>query len=186
MSSKKSKKSTTSVSSRKEALFESDRKSNSTRILFILIVLAAVGAAGVLLLFQRNAPGTRAASTSSVQGDRILLPVNLFQDGIAKHYEISAGGVNIRYFVMRSSDGVIRAAFDACDVCWRSGKGYRQEGDDMVCNNCGQRFPSIRVNEVRGGCNPSPLEREIQGDQVIIRVPDLLQGKEYFDFQGKV
>ena len=36
----------------------------------------------------------------------------------------------------------------------------------MVCNNCGQRFPSNLINEVRGGCNPSPLERTIEEDEL--------------------
>ena len=47
----------------------------------------------------------------------------------ARHYTYSApGGITIKYFIIKSSDGVIRAAFDACDVCWPSGKGYQQEG----------------------------------------------------------
>ena len=75
---------------------------------------------------------------------------------------------------------MIRAAFNACDVCYLDKKGYRQEGDDMVCNNCGQRFPSELINEVRGGCNPSPLVRTIEGDEVVIRVDDILSGARYF------
>jgi hypothetical protein len=46
---------------------------------------------------------------------------------------------------MKSADGVIRAAYDACDVCYRERKGYHQEGDDMVCNNCGRHFPSTSI-----------------------------------------
>jgi uncharacterized membrane protein len=87
----------------------------------------------------------------------------------------------ISYFILKSTDGVIRAAFDACDVCWPEGKGYVQDGDrSMICRNCGRRFESVKVNEVQGGCNPAPLKRAIEGDQVVIRVddlkrPDLLQ-----------
>ena len=29
----------------------------------------------------------------------------------------------------------------------------------MVCNNCGQKFSSDLINEIKGGCNPAPLER---------------------------
>ena len=106
-----------------------------------------------------------------------------FDDGTARHYSYAApNGIEVRYFIIKSSDGVIRAAFDACDVCWRSGRGYAQSGDEMVCRNCGRRFPSISVNEVQGGCNPSPLIRTIQNDEVIIQVEDILKGKRYFDF----
>jgi uncharacterized membrane protein len=86
-------------------------------------------------------------------------PVSDFIDGLAKHFHYQHGNITIRYFILRSHDGVIWAAFDACDVCWPAGKGYYQDGDHMVCRNCGRRFASIMVNEVQGGCNPAPLTR---------------------------
>ena len=108
------------------------------------------------------------------------LPAALFDDGVARTYAHEANGKSIQFFVLKSSDGVIRAAFNACDVCYLDKQGYRQEGDDMVCNACGQRFPSELINEVRGGCNPSPLERSIEGSDVVIRVEDILAGANYF------
>jgi uncharacterized membrane protein len=87
--------------------------------------------------------------------------------------------------VVKSADGVLRAAFDACDVCWPAGKGYAQDGDFMICRNCGLRFHSTKVNEVKGGCNPAPLERRIENGKLIIRVSDILEGKSYFDFSRK-
>ena len=115
-----------------------------------------------------------------VRDDSYRLPTSLFEDGQALWYTHQADGKEIQFFVLKSSDGVIRAAFNACDVCYLDKKGYRQEGDEMVCNACGQRFPSELINEVRGGCNPSPLERTIEGDEVIIRVNDILAGANYF------
>jgi uncharacterized membrane protein len=81
---------------------------------------------------------------------------------------------------MKSADGVVRAAFDACDVCYRERKGYRQDGDAMVCNNCGKAFPSNRINDVQGGCNPAPIERTIANGQVVLRAAALEQGSFYF------
>ena len=53
----------------------------------------------------------------------------------------------------------------------------------MVCNNCGLTFASIKVNEVRGGCNPSPLTRTVKGNKVVIKVSDIInEGRPYFDF----
>ena len=113
----------------------------------------------------------------------VAYPVKDFQNGNARFYSYPAGnGVTIKYFVLKSSDGVIRAAFNACDVCFQEGKGYVQKGDFMVCNNCGRRFASVRINEVQGGCNPAPLTREIRGDKVILQVKDILEGKQYFTF----
>ena len=50
----------------------------------------------------------------------------------------------------------------------------------MVCNNCGMRFHSSRINEVEGGCNPSPLARKIDGDALTIATSDLAAGKRFF------
>ena len=52
----------------------------------------------------------------------------------------------------------------------------------MVCRNCGRKFRSTRVNEVKGGCNPAPLNRKVQNGKVMIQTSDLLQGRIYFDF----
>jgi uncharacterized membrane protein len=115
-----------------------------------------------------------------------LYPEKTFAAGKAQYYEYKTeDGIRIKYFIIKSADGVIRAAFDACDVCWREGKGYAQKGDFMVCRNCGQRFASLRINEVKGGCNPGPLAREIKGGNVVIKTSDILEGKRYFDFGGK-
>ncbi|MGB9699551.1 MAG: Fe-S-containing protein [Thermodesulfobacteriota bacterium] len=120
--------------------------------------------------------------------NEITFPVRLFADGKARHFEYkvpakTGKNLTIRYFILKSSDGVIRAAFDACDVCWPEGKGYYQKGDFMICRNCGRRFASIKVNEIQGGCNPAPLKREIKGDKVVIKIEDLLIGAQYFNFR---
>jgi uncharacterized membrane protein len=130
-----------------------------------------------------NQPSPTAAAKTS--GHIVSMPAATFDDGHAQYFEHQEGKVTIRYFVVKSADGVLRAAFDACDVCWPAGKGYAQEGEFMVCRNCGQRFHTTKVNEVKGGCNPAPLERRVENGMLIIRVSDLLEGKTYFDFSRK-
>jgi uncharacterized membrane protein len=123
-------------------------------------------------------------ATASAAPTQITYPQKTFANGKARHFTYKTDdGVTIRYFIIKSSDGVIRAAFDACDVCWEANRGYSQQGDFMVCNNCGRQFPSVRINEVRGGCNPAPLNRTVGNGIVIIPVADILQGKRYFDFR---
>ena len=123
---------------------------------------------------------------SVAMAKEVTHPVKLFEDGRARHFQIDLGdGLAVRYFVLKSSDGVIRAAFDACDVCWTSGKGYYQEGDYMVCRNCGKRFASVKVNEIKGGCNPAPLNRQVLGENLVIQVEDIREGRQYFDFSKR-
>ncbi|MEW5912795.1 MAG: DUF2318 domain-containing protein [Thermodesulfobacteriota bacterium] len=156
-------------------------------LLVAILVVVLAGAAGLAYLWMRPAGGPApAAANLSPDGKAVVLPAALFADGKARHFKYEApGGITIRYFVIKSSDGVIRAAFDACDVCWPENKGYFQEGDYMVCANCGRRFPSVQVNVVRGGCNPAPLQRSVEGGKVILKVADILEGSRYFNFAAK-
>lgn len=105
----------------------------------------------------------------------VAFPADSFDDKV-QYFEYDG----IRFFILKSNDGTIRAAFDACDVCFRSRRGYNQVGDYMQCNNCGQTFPEDKINVVLGGCNPSPLKREIVGQNLVINVADIQEGKRFF------
>lgn len=141
-------------------------------------------AVGLFFLISALLSGGFGWSSSAHAADATY-PVSQFSDGKAKHFTYKTpDGITIKYFVVKSSDGVIRAAFDACDVCWPEGKGYTQKGDFMVCNNCGKQFKTTRVNEVQGGCNPAPLTRKVENNQVVIKSEDIEKGKPYFDFKG--
>jgi len=129
--------------------------------------------------------GVCVAQAADSGGEEITYPVADFQDGKARHYSLkSPDGLTVRYFLVKSKDGTIRAAFDACDVCWRAGKGYVQEGDNMVCKNCGRRFASTQVGQIRGGCNPGPLTIKVENGQVRIKKADIYEGKHYFDLKS--
>jgi hypothetical protein len=115
-------------------------------------------------------------------GDKdVLVPVADLTDGKAKFFKYTtADKREMRFFAIRSSDGVYRAALDACDVCYREKKGYAQDGDDMVCKKCGQRFHSALVNEVTGGCNPVAIARNVVGDKLVIKASELESRKAFF------
>jgi hypothetical protein len=147
----------------------------------MLGLMAAAIAAGFLFF---SPPGGGASAGNP--GAEVTYAVKTFQGGKARFYEYKApDGAIIKYFILKSSDGVIRAAFDACDVCWPEGKGYEQRGDYMVCRNCGRRFASVKVNVITGGCNPGALKREVVGDKLLIKVKDILEGKKYFNFSER-
>ena len=110
----------------------------------------------------------------------VRLPLATFDDYQARHYTYMHEGRPIEFFVVKSRDGTVRAAFNACDVCYPARRGYTQDGDTMVCNNCGRRFPTDQINVVAGGCNPAPLTRTVEGDTLLIQVEDIVQGLGYF------
>jgi uncharacterized membrane protein len=173
---------------KKAAIMNAKKRSKLPLIAIALCaVFVAVGA--TLYAVRPFGKGSSTGATdvaSAPHSDQVEYAVNQFSDGKARHFSYSIGQQTISYFILKSSDGVIRAAFDACDVCWPAGKGYMQQGDQMICRNCGRKFDSVRINEVKGGCNPAPLNRRIDGDRLIIQKADILDGLRYFNFSKKV
>lgn len=143
--------------------------------------IAKVSGAGWFGDVFKKSPAETAKSAGVVETAGVVkIPLKALDSGKAIFLKSDIAGKEIHYFALKSSDGVYRAAFDACDVCFRSNRGYRQEGDLMVCNNCGQKFPSDKVNEVKGGCNPSPLARTVDGESLAILKSDIAAGANYF------
>ena len=170
----------------KKAAVLGTEKKNRMPLLVAAIGAVLLAGAAIFYVFQGRGPVSATASAPAVSSTTFVsFPASQFEDGKARHFEHVDGNSTIRYFILKSSDGVIRAAFDACDVCWPAGKGYYQEGDSMVCRNCGRRFASVKVNEVKGGCNPAPLNRSLENGKLIIQIKDIQQGRQYFNFDGK-
>jgi len=154
--------------------------SATSLVLALCLVLAGVLVCVVAARRDRAAAGSGGTRIGQ-PGSDVSLPVALFADGAARFYRYTtAAGHEIRFFVMKSADGVIRAAFDACDTCYRDRLGYRQQGDHMVCRKCGRAFRSVDINILQGGCNPSPLRRTIDGGQIVLTASALEAGAVYF------
>lgn len=145
-------------------------------------VVAAVACFGAVLavMFGMNSVSTGGSNAVQAQNGKVSIPVADVSDGKAHYYTYDADGKPVTFFILKSNDGKIRAALDACDVCYKALKGYRQEGDKMVCNNCNQQFSSDKINEVKGGCNPAPLTREVVNGQVVLLEHELRSGVAYF------
>jgi uncharacterized membrane protein len=148
---------------------------------YVLVLLAVALSLGMFAINKGYTFSLFSKYTSVKESNgEIRIAAADVSDGKAHYYTYLNGDKTINFFIVKSPDGVIRAAFDACDVCFSAKKGYSQEGEFMVCNNCGQKFHSNRVNVVEGGCNPAPLKREKIGEQLVIRVADILPGSRYF------
>lgn len=93
-------------------------------------------------------------------------------------------GVKLEVIAVKAPDGSIRTAFNTCQVCYDSGKGYyKQEGDELVCQNCGNRFGMGDVEVTKGGCNPVPIPEEyktVTADTITISYDLLKDAKTIF------
>jgi uncharacterized membrane protein len=172
---------TPNVRQQKKAQFSAAATKNRKKHLFIIAGLAIVGLISYLAAGGSTGAPEAASVLVSGGGGDISIPLSDFASGQAKFFNyVTADKVPMRFFVIKSSDGIYRAALDACDVCYRGKRGYRQQGDDMVCQKCGQHFSSKLVNEVTGGCNPVALTRIVAGGNLLIKAADLEGLKTYF------
>jgi len=165
----------------KRAQFQQEKKRGLLPLVVaVLVLLAAAGAIGWKAV---GGIGGGAYPTVAAKGGAVTIPVTQVSDGKAHFFSYRSGDDHVNFFVLKSHDGVIRAAFDACDVCYQAKQGYRQDGDVMVCNNCNQQFRSDLINEVKGGCNPAPIQRSVVDGNVVIATAELAQGTKYFPRQ---
>ena len=138
----------------------------------ILLLASAIPAAAFLDFFS---------GIKEVKADNglVMLDLSDLAPGQARHYRYKDGERAIRFFLVRDEQGTVRAALDACEVCWREGKGYKLQDGAMICVNCGQPFALSRIGEARGGCNPHPLTATVQGQSLSISADELAAGGAY-------
>lgn len=152
-------------------------KNGKIRLAVIVTAVIAVLAGGV---FALNIPGFGRHEKVKAQNGAVSVPLSAVADGKAHFYRYADGGKNLDFFLVKASDGSVRTAFDACDVCFREKKGYEQQGDVMICKNCNKKFPIVRIGLEEGGCNPAPVKAKLAGGNIVIAVEDLKAGARFF------
>ncbi|MBQ3703853.1 MAG: DUF2318 domain-containing protein [Oscillospiraceae bacterium] len=108
----------------------------------------------------------------------------------ASFYLVNVDGTEMEVLAIRTESGEIRTAFNTCQTCYDSGKGYyAAEGEELVCQNCGFRFAADRVGAAGdGGCNPWPIpasKRIETEDSILTPYAVLADAKEVFSDWSK-
>jgi len=116
-----------------------------------------------------------------VHDNKIIIPLRDVRDGKAHFFMYTRGGRQINFFVRTDAKGTVSSYFDACYTCYKQKKGYRQEGPDLICNECGMKFGlSDETWETKGGCDPILLKSTIEGDNLIIETAVIEKGMKLF------
>lgn len=148
------------------------RNFNLRQIAFAVAVIASLAVIGYFYL-------------SPMAGDDGIRIVKSEITSSARFYPYQLDGVKMEVLAVKASDGTVRTAFNTCQVCYSSGRGYYvQSGQYLVCQNCGNRFHVNQVEVVRGGCNPIPIGEEDKQDDggYIVITKDFMAGaKDYFN-----
>jgi len=135
----------------------------------------------ILLVFCSCSAQGPKYSVVKADGNIVKIPLKDVSDGRVHFFSFKSGGKNINFFIRMDGAGKLHAAFDACFTCHKFKKGYRVEGTDIVCNECGTRFRlADEVWKDVGGCVPIGVPSAIKGDFILINASDLGRGEKLF------
>lgn len=142
------------------------------KILFAAVLLAVTASllAGCGSAPQSGGQNT-AVSAVNAAGDLVIDKKQITEK--ASFFSYDAGGTKMEVIAVKAADGSIRTAFNTCQVCYDSGRGYyKLDGNTFVCQNCGNRFSPDQVEMQKGGCNPVGITKEYkQEDANQITIP---------------
>lgn len=135
------------------------QKKNNKAIVFTSIsIVAAIIAVGIILLTGNGGAQTASASSGAKGSENSIVIQKSDVTDTATFIPYQVGSTKMEVIAVKAPDGTIRTAFNTCQVCYNSGRGYYvQEGDVLVCQNCGNRFKISQVDKEKNGCNPVPI-----------------------------
>lgn len=145
------------------------KKKKSNKILYSVIGIAAALVVSVILLLSGQkgsdtakagndtVPTANSPTAAAAQAEDIIIQKNEITE-TATFIPYKAGNTYMEVIAVKAPDGTIRTAFNTCQVCFDSGRGYYiQQGNVLVCQNCGNRFKISQVEKEKNGCNPVPI-----------------------------
>ena len=161
---------------RRKALAEQQRdrfwKSAATALgLAIITVLTAD------LIYSRAAQAVDPPEHLALASGQVSIPLAELADHNLHHYtvETSAGEVKIIAVLDRSE--TVHASLDACMICGT--QGYRQDGDNVICRNCGAAINAATIGSA-GGCNPIHIDYRVENGAVVFPEAALAAGAKVF------
>jgi high-affinity iron transporter len=136
----------------------------------ILCVLVVVSLAAEFAYSRALAAPTPAKALVAQDG-RVRISLSDLTDSSLHFYTADVNGTVIRFLVIHQTNGNYSVALDACQICGRA--GYRQEGQNVICRNCGATIYIPSIGD-RGGCNPIPVKSNVAGGEVIVDLSALV------------
>ena len=130
----------------------------------ILCVLVVVSLAAEFA-YSRAMAAPVPAKMLTAENNRVRIPLSELTDSSLHFYTVNVGGSSLRFLVIHQTSGNYTVALDACQICGWS--GYRQQGQNVVCRNCGATIYIPSIGE-KGGCNPVPVKSAVQDGAVIV------------------
>ncbi len=120
-----------------------------------------------------------APETYSVEGESILVPMDMVSDGHLHRFEYQTeNGVNVRWIVVKKPGSAsFGTGLDACEVCGNA--GYFERNGQVVCRRC-DVVMNINTIGFKGGCNPIPISYEVRDGNLIFSLAEIVSGEREF------
>ena len=135
------------------------------------LCVAVVLSLAAEFVYARVAAAPVQATQLVVRANEARIPLAEVADTKLHYYTADANGTVIRFLVIRKSNGEYATALDACQICGWS--GYRQEGQNVVCRNCGAAIYIPSIGE-SGGCNPVAVKSAVEGGELVVDLSALV------------
>src|SRR5579862_7539580 len=135
--------------------------------LCLLVVLALTAE----FVYARSVNAPVQATALVAQNGEVRIPLSQLMDSSLHYYTAEVNQADIRFLVIHKSGGDYATALDACQIC--GAVGYRQEGQNVICRNCGAAIyiPSIGQS---GGCNPIAVKSRVEKGEVVVDLSALM------------
>jgi uncharacterized membrane protein len=147
------------------------------RVIGFVVVVLLIGAAVSYIETTADEPNF----TIVAEKPLISIDSNSLKKGDVQFFAyISRSGDKIRFLLARDSTGKIKAAFDACKLCYIYRKGYYFSHGDLVCRYCGNRYTLEAMESGAASCAPIMLPFQMNGQVVTIKAADLEGGEKLF------
>ena len=118
-----------------------------------------------------------------ITNGQVEIEENIINDGLAHFFNTEIpSSKTIYFFVVKDKNGIYRAAANGCRVCFGSRMGFRQTGNNMICNTCGNSYPIEKIATEKGGCNPGPINPNliVKNGKIIINQSDIEKVADLF------
>lgn len=174
----------TSVKVPEKLAVKPKKKNTLPMILAAILVTATLVSVGIFVIKPMMTPAT---GNSTLKGEMTDAGYVIPMDMVSTKpifFKMNVDNVKVEILALEASDGSIRTAFNTCQVCYNSGRGYYKWIDGkLVCQNCGNKFAPDQVEVTKGGCNPVPIfdeETQVENGKITVPIEFLRQAVVIF------
>lgn len=147
-------------------------------VFFIVMIVINILSVSVVKSYANREVALSAPEEYQIEDGMIVVPLSALEDGHLHRYSYDTpDGINMRFFLIKKSEGAYGVVLDACEICGPS--GYFERGDDVICKLCDVVMNRGTIG-FKGGCNPIPIPYRIHDEKIKIEPKDLDNNSSIF------